>query len=128
MVGASGFEPLTTRTPSVCATRLRYAPTVGLRQSECNTPTRLNQFIEILRNDLGWADRRPAEQKITGSRKQTPQRFQIFLHLNQSTAVLLFRQRQLELIFFFFLRFFQFLPRAFDGEAFRIKEPLDVEQ
>ena len=26
MVGASGFEPLTTRTPSVCATRLRYAP------------------------------------------------------------------------------------------------------
>jgi hypothetical protein len=27
MVGATGFEPVTTRTPSVCATRLRYAPT-----------------------------------------------------------------------------------------------------
>ena len=26
MVGATGFEPVTTRTPSVCATRLRYAP------------------------------------------------------------------------------------------------------
>ena len=26
MVGATGFEPATTRTPSVCATRLRYAP------------------------------------------------------------------------------------------------------
>ncbi len=30
MVGATGFEPVTTRTPSVCATRLRYAPTHGL--------------------------------------------------------------------------------------------------
>src|SRR5204863_3732623 len=27
MVGTSGFEPPTTRTPSVCATRLRYVPT-----------------------------------------------------------------------------------------------------
>ncbi len=27
MVGAAGFEPTTTRTPSECATRLRYAPT-----------------------------------------------------------------------------------------------------
>src|SRR5258708_20361876 len=25
-VGAAGFEPATTRTPSVCATRLRHAP------------------------------------------------------------------------------------------------------
>jgi hypothetical protein len=30
MVGATGFEPVTTRTPSVCATRLRYAPTMCL--------------------------------------------------------------------------------------------------
>ena len=28
MVGVAGFEPATTRTPSVCATRLRYTPTV----------------------------------------------------------------------------------------------------
>lgn len=27
MVGAAGFEPTTTRTPSECATGLRYAPT-----------------------------------------------------------------------------------------------------
>ena len=27
MVGVAGFEPATTRTPSVCATRLRYTPT-----------------------------------------------------------------------------------------------------
>ena len=29
VVGATGFEPVTTRTPSVCATRLRYAPTMS---------------------------------------------------------------------------------------------------
>jgi hypothetical protein len=51
MVGASGFEPLTTRTPSVCATRLRYAPTVGLKQPKCNIPTDLNQFIERIRRE-----------------------------------------------------------------------------
>jgi hypothetical protein len=28
MVGAAGFEPTTTRTPSECATGLRYAPTL----------------------------------------------------------------------------------------------------
>ena len=43
MVGASGFEPLTTRTPSVCATRLRYAPTlVGCRIF--TIPSGLKQF------------------------------------------------------------------------------------
>jgi hypothetical protein len=29
LVGVAGFEPATTRTPSVCATRLRYTPTEG---------------------------------------------------------------------------------------------------
>jgi hypothetical protein len=47
MVGASGFEPLTTRTPSVCATRLRYAPTAGFRLAECNIRVDLNQFNEL---------------------------------------------------------------------------------
>ena len=28
MVGAAGFEPTTPRTPSECATGLRYAPTL----------------------------------------------------------------------------------------------------
>ncbi len=30
MVGATGFEPVTSRTPSVRATRLRYAPIMFL--------------------------------------------------------------------------------------------------
>ena len=45
MVGATGFEPVTTRTPSVCATRLRYAPTWAFTYGLCNTPGVLNQFI-----------------------------------------------------------------------------------
>ena len=37
MVGAAGFEPATARTPSVCATRLRYAPTLILKLREFGT-------------------------------------------------------------------------------------------
>ena len=48
MVGAAGFEPATARTPSVCATRLRYAPILiirtlgksGLPNSETPGPSR----------------------------------------------------------------------------------------
>ncbi len=41
MVGVAGFEPATTRTPSVCATRLRHTPT--LRPTE---PPRKNFAAE----------------------------------------------------------------------------------
>ena len=34
MVGVAGFEPATTRTPSVCATRLRYTPTAKKRSED----------------------------------------------------------------------------------------------
>ena len=44
MVGAAGFEPATSRTPSVRATRLRHAPTRNLLQLEFSTPIGLNQF------------------------------------------------------------------------------------
>ena len=47
MVGATGFEPVTTRTPSVCATRLRYAPTAVLSCRKCNITLWLNQFKQI---------------------------------------------------------------------------------
>lgn len=33
LVGARGFEPPTTCTPCMCATRLRYAPTLGREPS-----------------------------------------------------------------------------------------------
>ena len=40
MVGATGFEPATTRPPDVCATRLRYAPTLGRMRFYCNSEAR----------------------------------------------------------------------------------------
>ena len=64
MVGATGFEPVTTRTPSVCATRLRYAPTGLLNKRDSNTPLGLKQFT---RNPFGpedsWTEQvlRPSE-------------------------------------------------------------------
>jgi hypothetical protein len=45
LVGAAGFEPATTRTPSVCATRLRHAPTV------CETATNALQPVYWRRPD-----------------------------------------------------------------------------
>ena len=55
LVGASGFEPLTTRTPSVCATRLRYAPTAVFRLAECNIAAGVNQFNVSLGSDSNSA-------------------------------------------------------------------------
>jgi hypothetical protein len=46
MVGATGFEPVTTRTPSVCATRLRYAPTMVSSRKKPIITSELNQFIK----------------------------------------------------------------------------------
>jgi hypothetical protein len=45
MVGAAGFEPATSRTPSVRATRLRHAPMVSSDWGESNTVGRLIQFV-----------------------------------------------------------------------------------
>src|SRR5690606_32440603 len=46
LVGATGFEPATTCTPSKCATRLRYAPTSwGVGERSCRRP-RLRGQVE----------------------------------------------------------------------------------
>ena len=47
VVGATGFEPVTTRTPSVCATRLRYAPTVAFGIGLFNTTGILRQLRRL---------------------------------------------------------------------------------
>ena len=50
MVGAAGFEPATSRTPSVRATRLRHAPTNTYDRREFSTATiaiQLNFNCEI---------------------------------------------------------------------------------
>src|SRR4029434_10047565 len=54
LVGTRGFEPPTTRTPSVCATRLRYVPTV--RRITLGLPLKQSQdvaeIVAHLREDL----------------------------------------------------------------------------
>ncbi len=51
MVGATGFEPVTTRTPSVCATRLRYAPTMVGGRAKSIITTEVNQFKCLMGGD-----------------------------------------------------------------------------
>src|SRR2546428_5239284 len=47
MVGAPGFEPGTSRTPSVRATRLRYAPTDTKAARNCKKRMRRDSFKAI---------------------------------------------------------------------------------
>ncbi len=52
-IGAAGFEPTTTRTPSECATRLRYAPLRPLRARRSAQVSRLTATSakEVQRGD-----------------------------------------------------------------------------
>jgi hypothetical protein len=49
MVGTRGFEPPTPRTPSVCATRLRYVPTHRRRLApptqDCQDVPQLSPYL-----------------------------------------------------------------------------------
>src|SRR5512145_1242815 len=58
MVGTRGFEPPTPRTPSVCATRLRYVPTQGANLApaiqNCQDVTELQlHLIKLFRSRAG---------------------------------------------------------------------------
>jgi hypothetical protein len=48
MVGTRGFEPPTTCTPSMCATRLRYVPT----QSKIGRVQKNGRVCNLLRNGI----------------------------------------------------------------------------
>ena len=62
MVGAPGFEPGTSRTPSVRATRLRYAPTGKLTaiRREKQRPKRVSFNINKAITAVREASRKPA--------------------------------------------------------------------
>jgi hypothetical protein len=62
------------------------------------------------------------------SGEQFSEGFQILSNFYESAFVFLFRERQLELVLFFLLGFFQFLARPVDGKTFGVKQPLDIEQ
>ena len=55
MVGATGFEPATSRTPSVRATRLRYAPTASAAKA---------RGLPISRLSLAFQQRQETAQPI----------------------------------------------------------------
>jgi hypothetical protein len=54
LVGVAGFEPATTRTPSVCATRLRHTPTVIGSARDVRTPE----------DYTGTADRKTISRRV----------------------------------------------------------------
>jgi hypothetical protein len=66
--------------------------------------------------------------KIWQLRKYTSKRFELFFDFREGGFVLLIREWKFQLVFLFFLGFFQLLTRAFDGKAFGIEQALDVEQ
>src|ERR1700736_895648 len=55
LVGTTGFEPATSRTPSVRATRLRYVPTAQDRKRSKLTGTRLS---------LAFKERQQTAQRV----------------------------------------------------------------
>ena len=61
MVGTTGFEPATSRTPSVRATRLRYVPTGG---SYCSSSAAADEgFLQIGRKSPRLILRIPQAQR-----------------------------------------------------------------
>ena len=102
MVGATGFEPATTRTPSECATGLRYAP---ISSSQVSFESHL----------------------ISSSRIRTPHRSEDLLQVGPHSMQNHFRGRA-EL----FRRLLstptrQLFPRSCNREAFFIQHPFNFE-
>ena len=68
VVGATGFEPVTSRTPSVCATRLRYAPTYNRTIRLCNIPWKLRQLSKDFPSGAPTVSPREASLQAVGNR------------------------------------------------------------
>src|SRR5260370_11444336 len=120
MVGTTGFEPATSRTPSVRATRRRYARTVKLTATGKG-----NQKAEWGEGITPSKVSPPFEQ-----RQECPERIaQIEQHLAAQKLRGPFRR----MIGASGLRFggaivlAQMPPRARDGESFVVEQPLDAE-
>src|SRR5258708_7552327 len=119
MVGTTGFEPATSRTPSVRATRLRYVPTgkltaTGQRNHEAN-----REGISTSKVSPPFEQRQESAQRIA----------QIEQHLAAQKLRAAFsrmaRPRALSLPISFMLA--QKPPRACDGESLVIEQSLDPE-
>src|SRR5712692_3623568 len=120
MVGTTGFEPATSRTPSVRATRLRYVPTGTLTATgQRNQKAESGEGISTSKVSPPFEQRQESAQRIA----------QIQQHLAAQKLPLVFgrvlRPRILRLEFSFMLT--QKAARPRDGKSLVIEQPLDAE-
>src|SRR6266567_8929635 len=119
MVGTTGFEPATSRTPSVRATRLRYVPTGKLTTMRRNPEDRIAPATATSRLSPPFEQRQESAQRIA----QIEQHFAAQQLRRALTRVV--RARAFGLIVSFMLA--QKAASASDGEAFVVEQPLDAE-
>src|SRR6266849_2513346 len=120
IVGTTGIEPATSRTPSVRATRLRYVPTGTLTATgQRNQKAESGKGISTSKVSPPFEQRQESAERIA----------QIQQHLAAQRLPLAFRcmvrDRTLRLETSFVLA--QEPPRARDGKSFVVEQPLDAE-
>src|SRR5437899_8816405 len=120
MVGTTGFEPATSRTPSVRATRLRYVPTGKLTATgQQNQKAESGEGISTSKVSPPFEQRQESAQRIA----------QIQQHFAAKKLRRAFRRMPVAHVFGFEISFMlaQKPPRARDGEPFVVEQPLDAE-
>src|SRR6267378_3877822 len=120
MVGTTGFEPATSRTPSVRATRLRYVPTGKLTATgQGNQKAESGEGISTSKVSPPFEQRQESAQRIA----------QIQQHFAAQELRRAFRRMPLARAFRLEISFMlaQKPPRPSDGEAFVVEQPLDAE-
>src|SRR5437016_7500753 len=119
MVGTTGFEPATSRTPSVRATRLRYVPTDKLTATGRKSEGRIGEGISTSKVSPPFEQRQESAQRIA----QIQQHFAA-QQLRRALSCVV-RARVLRLPISFMLA--QKAARARDRESFVVEQPLDAE-
>src|SRR5437879_10020982 len=118
MVGTTGFEPATSRTPSVRATRLRYVPTGKLTATgQGNQKAESGEGISTSKVSPPFEQRQESSQRIA----------QIQQHLAAQKLRGPFRRRidASALRFNSAIVLAEMPPRAGDGESFVVEQTLD---
>src|SRR6266851_4092623 len=120
MVGTTGFEPATSRTPSVRATRLRYVPTGKLTATgQRNQKAESGEGISTSKVSPPFEQRQESSQRIA----------QVQQHLAAQKLRGPFRRITGASALGFGGAFMlaKMPPRARDGESFVVEQPLDAE-
>src|SRR5437016_2083972 len=119
MVGTTGFEPATSRTPSVRATRLRYVPTDKLTATGRKSEGRIGEGISTSKVSPPFEQRQESAQRIAQIKQHLAAQ-----KLRRDFASVA-RARTLRIPISFMLA--QKAARSRDGESFVVEQPLDAE-